>query len=202
VSIFDKIYDGNVWGFGSGHGSLPSVTKGYRSFIENFLASHKIKSVLDYGCGDWQFSRFINWSGTHYTGVDVAKKVVEDNNQKFASDNVTFRAIEPSASEIPAADLLITKDVLQHLTRDEIASFTKNILPRYKYALITNCVLPVQEVNRDIRTGEFRPLDLRKPPFNLNAEEVFSFSGPKVFSWRQLKFFSSWKKIVLLVKNA
>ena len=201
MSNFEKIYHGNAWGFGSGHGSLPSVTKGYRGFIEDFLQRNKIKSVVDYGCGDWQFSRFVNWSGAHYTGVDVVKKVIESNNQKFASDRVVFRAIDPSATEVPPADLLISKDVLQHLAKNEIVGFLNKVLPRYKYALITNCVEPERDVNRDISTGEFRPIDLRKPPFNLKAEEVFRFSGPKKFSWRQIKFFHAWTKMVLLVRS-
>ncbi len=52
MSIFDEIYNKNIWGFGSGHGSLPSVTKGYRKFLENFIKDNNIKSVVDYGCGD------------------------------------------------------------------------------------------------------------------------------------------------------
>jgi SAM-dependent methyltransferase len=201
MSVFDKIYDNNVWGFGSGHGSLPSVTKGYRKFIEKFLETHDIKSVVDYGCGDWQFSRFINWKGAHYTGLDVAGRVIESNNQNFASGTVRFVVIDPSKKEVPSADLLITKDVLQHLTRSDVEDFLKHVLPRFKYALVTNCLLPEQDINRDISAGEFRPLDLRRQPFNLKADNVFTFDGPRVFSWRKFAFFRGWKKMVLLVKN-
>jgi len=130
VGAFDKIYEGNFWGFGSGHGSLPAVTRGYRDFIEKFLQANKIRSVVDYGCGDWQFSRLIDWKGAHYTGLDIAKKVIESNNQKYASGDVEFLAIEPSDNEIPSADLLITKDVLQHLTRNEIERFLRQCLKK------------------------------------------------------------------------
>ena len=27
MGVFDDIYERNLWGFGSGHGSLPAVTK-------------------------------------------------------------------------------------------------------------------------------------------------------------------------------
>ncbi len=30
-------------------------------------------------------------------------------------------------------------------------------------------------MNQGVKDGGFRPLDLRKPPFNINAEEIFSF---------------------------
>ncbi|MEJ0090065.1 MAG: class I SAM-dependent methyltransferase [Limisphaerales bacterium] len=201
MTAFDKIYANGYWGFGSGHGSLPSVTKGYRAFLENFLAANHIKSVLDFGCGDWQFSRLINWGGIQYTGVDVAGKVIRRNKLKYASDNINFHALNSPAMDFPAADLLISKDVLQHMTRNDIFAFIKNILPRYKFALITNCVTPADRLNHDIGAGEFRALDLRMPPYDLAAEVVFSFSVPDIFSWRQFKSFKGSTKRVMLVKS-
>jgi hypothetical protein len=54
-------------------------------------------------------------------------------------------------------------------------------------------------VNSDIAAGGFRGLDIRKAPFCVDAKVVYSFSGPKVFSWRQRRFFLPWKKLVILV---
>jgi SAM-dependent methyltransferase len=157
MNPFEHIYNTNYWGFGSGHGSLPSVTKAYRAYIEDFLIENKIDSILDYGCGDWQFSRLIRWGNVRYTGVDIADAVIEMNQRKYGSKNIRFKTINPGSTEIPDADLLISKDVLQHMTRSDIEIFLKNILPRYKLALITNCITPEERLNIDIPSGEFRP---------------------------------------------
>src|SRR5436305_1188374 len=63
--VFTEIYDKNVWGFGSGHGSSLEVTSGYRQLITNFITHNAVRTVVDYGCGDWNFSRAIDWAGSH-----------------------------------------------------------------------------------------------------------------------------------------
>lgn len=199
MSKFDEIYSLNSWGFGSGHGSLPSVTKSYRKFIEQFIAENDIKKVVDYGCGDWQFSKLINWGEASYTGLDVVESVIEDNTKKYSTDKISFKAIKPGQTSIPKGDLIIVKDVLQHLSEEDIRIFLDKVLPKFKYALITNCILPTSDINAAIATGEFRPLDLRKAPFDLNAKVVHTFVGPKSFSWKTRKLFPAWKKLVLLV---
>ena len=73
AKTFQRIYENNLWGFGSGHGSLPRVTKSYRLFIENSIREKQISSAVDFGCGDWQFSRFIDWSAVvhSFSGAPV-----------------------------------------------------------------------------------------------------------------------------------
>jgi SAM-dependent methyltransferase len=201
MGVFDDIYKSNRWGFGSGHGSLPSVTKSYRKFLEDFIKENNIKSVVDYGCGDWQFSRLIDWGDAAYTGLDIVPSVVEQNTKLYGNKKVSFKAINPGTTNLPKADLLITKDVLQHLSEDEIQAFLRAALPKFKYALITNCILPTEDINKQIANGEFRPLDLRSKPFGVSASVVHTFVGPKSFSWSTRKMFPAWKKLVLLVDN-
>ena len=131
MGVFDEIYKHNGWGFGSGHGSLPSVTKGYRKLLEDFIRENNIKSVVDYGCGDWQFSRLVDWGDASYTGVDVVPSVVEENTAKYGSDKITFKAIKPGAKP-PKADLLIVKDVLQHLPNATVEKFIKEVLEKIR----------------------------------------------------------------------
>ncbi len=75
--------------------------------------------------------------------------------------------------ELSSADLLICKNVLQHLSNAMVARFIrKNLMPgKFRLALITNDVGtgPVP----DISPGQYRRIDLRQPPFNLkNIEEL------------------------------
>ena len=81
--IFDFTYRNDVWLGGSGTGSREDVTRDYREFLSQFMRAAKIGSIVDLGCGDWQFSRHIDWSGIDYTGID-ASAVVLENTGKFA----------------------------------------------------------------------------------------------------------------------
>lgn len=198
MGVFDEIYKNNIWGFGSGHGSLPSVTKGYRKYLETFIRENNIRSIVDMGCGDWQFSRLIDWCDATYIGLDVVPAVIDQNNNKYGTGKISFKVIEPGTA-LPKADLLIVKDVLQHLSDEMVHDFIKKSLPGFKHALITNCILPKIDINKSINNGEFRPLDLRQAPFNLKATTVYTFTGPRSFAWKEKKFFPAWKKLVLHV---
>jgi SAM-dependent methyltransferase len=75
--IFDFIYRNDVWKGGSGASSHEEATREYREFLTQFMQAAKITSVVDLGCGDWQFSRYIDWSGIDYTGVDASAVVLK-----------------------------------------------------------------------------------------------------------------------------
>jgi hypothetical protein len=199
MNVFEDIYERNLWGFGSGHGSLPRATKGYRIYLQKFLDLNGIKSVVDYGCSDWQFSRYLDWSNINYIGIETVKKLVITNSEKFGSSTIRFEESPNNLIKLPKADLLIVKDVLQHLSHDDIKKFIKYALPKYKFALITNNVIPKMRLNINISTGEFRPLDLRKNPFNLKTCAVYSFGrNRRTYSFKQRKYFDPWKEVVLL----
>lgn len=170
-TLFDTIYQTNAWGYGSGPGSNTQVTKGYVEFLENFFKEKNIRSISDVGCGDWQFSKNINFSNISYTGYDVASCVIEKNKKIYEKENIQFILYNGNFDKVKGADLLICKDVLQHLPNEKILEFLK-ILPRFKYALITNDI--AEKVNEDILASSYRALDITKEPFNLDAKKVFS----------------------------
>jgi SAM-dependent methyltransferase len=187
--IFDDHYKSNLWiGGGSGSGSTPEITAEYRNFLVAFLRDHKIKSVVDLGCGDWQFSQMIDWTGIDYTGIDVSG-VVLANTKKHARPSVKFIQLDGSRNELPLADLLIAKDVLQHWSNADVSKFIPK-MKKFKYALITNGTHEIAKIqNENTRSGGCRPVDLSAPPFNVKGEYVFKFTAdePKVtFLWKQL----------------
>ena len=194
---FSEIYATDEWGKGSGEGSLPVHTKGYATLIERFIRQHNVQSVVDVGCGDWQFSRFINWNHCRYTGLDIVPGLVETNTSQFACENIQFATYDGNFSHLPKAELLIIKDVLQHLSQQKIIDFLA-ILDDYPYALITNCINPhgITE-NRDIPDGGFRYLDLTLSPFELSATEVYRFSNHRSLMQR-LYTKPRWMKKVLV----
>jgi len=198
-AVFTQIYAVNSWKYRSGEGSLAEHTKGYRRFLERFIRDKQIKSVVDYGCGDWQFSRLINWDGVRYLGLDIVDSLIEHNLKTYRKDNITFEVLGGTPAQLPDAELIILKDVLQHWSYQSIRSFLPKIA-RYKFALITTCVNPNGPTdNRDILDGDFRPLDLTQPPFSCEMAKVFEFTNRRgVFGLRHIP---RWKKIVLLQQN-
>ena len=178
-SVFDKIYREDLWEGGSGIGSFPQATIPYRMFLETFIMEKEIGAVVDFGCGDWQFSRFIPWGGVAYTGYDVAQSVIERNRARYAAGNVRFEFTPADLTELADADLLICKDVLQHLPNSQVFEFLDAVKDKYRYLLITNCTKPYGALNTDIEPGGFRPLDIRFPPFNIDAELALTYKLPK-----------------------
>jgi SAM-dependent methyltransferase len=178
AAVFQKIYRENTWGYGSGHGSMPKTTASYRAYLEGFIAANGVRSVVDVGCGDWQLSRLIDWQGASYLGLDVVPELVERNQREFGRPDVRFEVSPDDLGELPPADLLITKDVLQHVPNAKIHELV-SALPRFKYALITNDIAG-SEPNGDIEPGGWRAVDLRLPPFDVDGVVAYRFTIPAV----------------------
>ncbi len=173
--IFTEIYDKNVWG-GSGGGSSPENTVEYRKLLQKFLKDRNIKSVVDYGCGDWSFSHMIDWSGIDYIGFDCVESVIKNNHIQHRKENIKFTA---NRNIIYGADLLILKDILQHWENSAISLFLSNEIPLYKYILITN-TLGTSE--HDITPGDCRGLSAKLYPLNQFNTEVLAIIKTTIVS--------------------
>lgn len=185
--VFQKIYTQNRWLFGSGEGSLPAVAKPYREFLQQFLREKKIQSVVDIGCGDWQFSRLIDWNGIQYLGLDAVPEVIQENQRRFSSESISFAVMNVVEETSPPADLVLVKDVFQHWPNDAIKAWLPNV-KSYHYALITNDA--DERTNVDIAFGEHRAVDIALPPFNFPVEPVLEYSGVDVSGkpWRKVTY--------------
>ena len=195
-SAFESVYENGVWGRdgngrgNSGTGSDPKNAFVYLAFLQQFLADHQIASVVDLGCGDWRLGSSICWDGIEYLGIDVVKSVVAKNRDNFSASNISFVLADGVNYPLPAADLLICKDVLQHLPFADIRQVIKQF-PQFTYCLIVNDVDPITLTckNRDIVRGDYRQIDLTQPPFALSGRKVLTYSnGPAITQ-------------VLLIKN-
>jgi len=173
TQTFNRIYSDGVWGRDvagagtSGSGSTPEITRDYRAYLQDFIKKHGVKSIVDAGCGDWTFSSTIDWAGASYVGIDIASDVIEAVRQKHEKGKVTFR-VGDITEELPAADLLISKDVLQHLSNALVQKFIRNNLKRgkYKWVILTN---DRGGANGDTVPGGYRAIDLAAPPFEMKG---------------------------------
>jgi len=181
---FDDIYRSATWGTNdhgagnSGTGSTMKSTAVYRVVLQQFLADNDIHSVVDAGCGDWEFSRSIDWTGVDYKGIDIVASVVAQDKQRYEAPNVHFAVGNIVEDDLPEADLLISKHVLQHLPHADVKKFVEKQLPKYKHVLLTNGVDPdtMSATNStDIKPGEYRSLDITKPPFNVKGTKILTY---------------------------
>ena len=141
-SIFSKIYKEGVWGDGSkdypfsGLGSNPDIALPYVNFVKKIIDEYKVATVLDVGHGDWAMWRDYKFEDTIYMGIDVAKGLSAQNTKIFESKNRKF--LETSAlGSLPDADLLLCKDVLQHLSLRDIDVILEK-LSKFQYVIICN----------------------------------------------------------------
>jgi SAM-dependent methyltransferase len=140
-----------------------------------FSRDQSIGSVVDAGCGDWQFSKLIDWGGIDYLGIDVSAVVLEAT-RRFAKKNIRFVKGDVRTFDPPPADLLIMKDVLQHWPNADISELIPKF-SRFRYCLITNGHAPedLRPVNTDVATGAWRPVDLAAAPFDVAGQYVLTY---------------------------
>jgi SAM-dependent methyltransferase len=196
-AVFSDIYRRNAWGSesSSGPGSIRRNASRYVRVLQRLLKRNKVRSVVDLGCGDWAFSQAIDWSGIDYLGVDVVPGIIAANQARFRRDNVRFRAGSLLAPDLPGADLVVVKDVLQHLPNAIIQEFLGR-LSRFRFALVTNDIfeyeLPdrwrsplselkkigwrIKSINADVPAGGWRPLDVSRAPFRLPGQRLTRYA--------------------------
>jgi 2-polyprenyl-3-methyl-5-hydroxy-6-metoxy-1,4-benzoquinol methylase len=168
---FEKIFEENEWGSSesrSGPGSELLGTRKLRKKLPKLWKQYGIKTVLDVPCGDYNWMKTINKNDIHYTGGDIVKKIVDNNNKLYGSKNVDFIEIDIRKDELPKVDMILCKDCLQHLSIENVCKTLKNFKRSgSKYLMVTS--YPLTSKNWDINDGDCRPLNLLIEPFNLSA---------------------------------
>lgn len=168
--VFDKIYNEGLWGKNkdgegtSGPGS--SLKQGWKfiNVVNDLINTNLINTVLDVGCGDWVLASQIDWKNCNYLGVDIVKKVIKKNQLQYGSKNIVFKHLNAIEDPLPKVDLIICKDVLVHLPIEDILKALKNFKASgSKYLLTTT--FTARNVNKNITTGDWRPLNFMISPF-------------------------------------
>lgn len=195
---FTEVYKNKVWGANeegegcSGSGAKLETTEEYRNYLQTFLNDNDIRTVVDVGCGDWAWSWAIDWSNTHYYGYDVVKSLIQKNQANYSSPNIHFIYGDATAIDLPKADLLLCKDVLQHLTLKDIHSLIAQF-HKFKYCIIQNDVDNLYgkdpNHNGEIPRGSGRSLDLTEPPFSLPGEKVLTYQEKGRMNIKQITLF-------------
>ena len=166
---FRHIYDTNHWDEAesvSGPGSTLEETEPLRRKLPELLRELNASTLLDLPCGDFHWMQNVDLTGVHYIGGDLVGDLVERNHAKHACDGVEFRKIDLMNDTLPAADVILCRDCLVHLSLADMQVALANISRSgAKWLLTTN--FPSVTQNDDIVTGQWRPVNLTLPPLNL-----------------------------------
>ncbi len=178
---FSQIYRQNLWSSAesrSGTGSTLEYTKNIQKELSNLFLRHKISSVLDAPCGDfnWMSEVIQNHPDISYTGADIVGELILDNQKKYASKNISFRTLDITSGDLPSADLMIVRDCLIHLSFNDIYSFLRNFCESdIKLLLVGTHDSTAPLVNRPISTGEHRYVSLFESPVNFENDPIYRF---------------------------
>ncbi len=180
----DQIYEKKLWGsnhadFYSGEGShLPEIVNPYVVAVTSFLTSFKNPlTVCDLGCGDFNVGKQLVSFTKKYVAIDIVADLIEYNRKKFKAENIEFQCMDIADAELPAADCVLLRQVLQHLSNAEVQRIVEK-LTQYKYVILTEHVPQGDFVpNADILSGQGIRLkkqsgiSLKVSPFNFNFKE-------------------------------
>jgi len=110
--------------------------------------------------------------GAEYIGVDVVPSVISANEDAFGSEMRTFHCIDAVDDVLPRADAVLCREVLFHLSFLDIERLVNNVRrsgARYLIATSDTCTA----FNSDIRTGDYRPLNMRRRPFRFPRPQAW-----------------------------
>ena len=162
-----------------GNGQAVAAVKAVASVVEMF----GVRSIVDVPCGDGCFAAGMlnalrNRSSAPtvvaYTGIDIVRSLVERNRAHLGDERTLFMVADvvASASPLPAADLLFSRQMLQHMCSEDALRFVRLVArSSARFALLSTFKTDDDFVNTDIpcASGGYRPQDLTKPPFSLPA---------------------------------
>jgi hypothetical protein len=101
----------------SGSGSYGILAEFKAKIINNFIDKHNIVSIIEFGCGDGNQLKFMNYK--KYLGFDIAKNSIIRCHSLFKNDtSKSFILYDPKYfinNAFFKADLVVCLDVLYHI---------------------------------------------------------------------------------------
>lgn len=177
---FTEIYEKNAWkGSESKSGPGSSVAKNLQLLknLEGFCKEHHIKKIVDCGCGDFNWMKKFDFSLIdEYVGCDIVKDLITSNTELYANKVIKFKQANVIEDEIENGDLIICKDVLFHLSFEDVLCAIENFKKSKSMYLASTTFVGQGNVNAV--TGSWRPINLQISPFEL---------GDPIYLWENIE---------------
>ena len=172
AQVFHKKFTTNSWAGKdsfSGHGSDFVQTETLRQELPAILRELNINSLLDAPCGDFYWMNLINLDLEKYVGIDIVPDLIWRNQQKYGSEFRKFLDADITQDNLPKSDMVLCRDCLVHLSFRDIKLAIQQFKQSHSSYLLTTTYPSLLSENKNIVTGDWRPIDLEKPPFNFPA---------------------------------
>ena len=165
--VFSAIHAAKAWGDCESSSGPGSTRERAASFLPDLIAlvrSLRIAVLLDVPCGDFNWTEPLADSVDRYIGIDVVPALIKANRQGWSSPRRQFLCRDMVRQRLPAADLVLCRDALVHLSEDDIFVALANLRRTGAEYLIATTFIG-DRTNIDIANGEWRPLNMQHPPF-------------------------------------
>jgi len=207
-SVFTEIYLRNLWGNPESRSGPTSTVERSRELRESFpelIKSLGIESILDCGCGDWNWMCHLSLD-VSYIGVDIVRPLIETLQTTYSKDNIVFQQMDVTKDPPETADLWLARDLLGILDYNGIRGFIEKFLESKSLYLAITSVETEQE-NTDGVPGLRRPIDIFMPPFIINDAIKIVYDGNEWFRRRLLLVYTResilewWQRSPLMTKT-
>lgn len=182
---FDRIYNEGSWlrgdseSLGSGTGSTIVGNVAFVERLSELISEYDVRSIVDVGCGDFEFMNGVDLGDAAYHGWDVSATAIDLARRQPISGEVNVEfSVSGADQQYEPADLLVVKDVLQHLPLEAGLRIVSQ-LHKYKIAVLVNDFdETMRNEDTDFSTGlpmvpgGYRSIDVRRAPFNLTCEHM------------------------------
>ena len=199
AGYWDKRY---LDGRDSGSGSYNRLAKFKADYLNKFVASRSISSIVELGCGDGAQLELSDYPS--YTGLDISPEIIRVCQGKFGRDNTKrFLVYTPEgfSPEEFKSELSLSLDVIYHLSNDDIyRAYLKDLFAmstKYVVVFANSSNLYHQGVNERSEYVRFRDFlqdvesqfpdwvlteaEPNKYPFNVSIPNITSFADFYVF---------------------
>ena len=201
---FARMYETNLWAgeeSRSGDGSSLAATAGVRAGLPGLLRQLGVRRLLDVPCGDFHWMAHVDLAAvgvTAYVGGDVVEAIVASDNARYSNAARSFMRVDLTTGPLPTvagepADAVLCRDCLVHLSFANITRAFDVIRASGARYLITTTFLE-HATNVDVIDGDWRMLNLERPPFNLPSpvavlvegceEEGGAYADKALAAWR------------------
>ncbi|MDQ6800509.1 MAG: class I SAM-dependent methyltransferase [Acidobacteriota bacterium] len=176
----------------SGAAATLEETASLRDALPRLVERISVQSVLDIPCGDFHWMQHVALD-VDYTGADIVREIVEENQNRYGANRRRFVVLDATRNSLPRVDLILCRDLLIHLsTRDCRASLANFVASGSRFLLTSH--FENRSSNPEIVSGDFRPINLCRPPFNFpepleiinerSALDGDAFSDRSMALWR------------------
>ncbi|PJE29731.1 class I SAM-dependent methyltransferase [Pseudooceanicola antarcticus] len=160
----------------SGPGSGLEAAQPTMKLLDRVLEERQIRSILDLGCGDWNWMRHMGLAERKisYRGWDADPDLIASLTRAYGEGaRIRFEMRDLTSELLPPHDLVIIRDVLFHLPHEMAQRVITRIRNASRYMIATSFFCQGQNPSWgdcapvEIEGWGFYTIDLCAPPFSL-----------------------------------